>query len=295
MRGRNFGIGLLLFFFPMVVCSQDLIHSFLPIVKGHYFYLIETHGSHKITIDRWGTAPTSTLESLLKDVRQGRLSNPQRFFLTRNTNGFYELDSHSKTPDTLSPTFGFTEYNGSLFIAHREGIDEIDLSSLLEADESKVIDIKSFKPLPFATGIVFLKSVFKNDLMITSQWDPSQDSSTLSIFLDDDTKINEWQLNFPLLNLSLEALTLFAAGGKEGLHINQDAKLSLGNFESGKSIDCKMKKGNGLFVFMIKGKTQVDQDVLGKRDSIGISGVDSVEIKAIQDSKILLIEVPMKE
>ncbi|OGP02634.1 MAG: hypothetical protein A2Z91_01345 [Deltaproteobacteria bacterium GWA2_38_16] len=219
MRGRNFGIGLLLFFFPMVVCSQDLIHSFLPIVKGHYFYLIETHGSHKITIDRWGTAPTSTLESLLKDVRQGRLSNPQRFFLTRNTNGFYELDSHSKTPDTLSPTFGFTEYNGSLFIAHREGIDEIDLSSLLEADESKVIDIKSFKPLPFATGIVFLKSVFKNDLMITSQWDPSQDSSTLSIFLDDDTKINEWQLNFPLLNLSLEALTLFAAGGKEGLHI----------------------------------------------------------------------------
>jgi len=88
---------------------------------------------------------------------------------------------------------------------------------------------------------------------------------------------------------------VLASGGKEGLHINQDAKLSLGNFESGKSIDCKMKKGNGLFVFMIKGKTQVDQDVLGKRDSIGISGVDSVEIKAIQDSKILLIEVPMKE
>ncbi len=133
----------------------------------------------------------------------------------------------SVNPSSTS-IFGLTQKEDSLFIAHEKGIDEVNLNDVLEIFKNPLhkITIQSFQDLPFATGIAFLKSTFKNELRITSQYDPSKKESQLKLFLDDTTLINQWDSNIPLLGLSLEEadpessiVTLLAAGGNAGIHL----------------------------------------------------------------------------
>jgi redox-sensitive bicupin YhaK (pirin superfamily) len=50
----------------------------------------------------------------------------------------------------------------------------------------------------------------------------------------------------------------------------------------------------GAFVFVIEGGIEVAGEKLGRRDAIGISQTESIEVKAtLTDTKVLLIEVPM--
>lgn len=81
---------------------------------------------------------------------------------------------------------------------------------------------------------------------------------------------------------------------KETLWINQDAYFSLAELDAEKNIEYKIKKnGNGLYVFVIKGLINIVSEELNERDGMGIEEIDSVNIKAKSDSKILFIEVPM--
>jgi redox-sensitive bicupin YhaK (pirin superfamily) len=91
-------------------------------------------------------------------------------------------------------------------------------------------------------------------------------------------------------------LTLVSPGKSEDtLWINQDAYFSIGLLEKGKSIDYKIKKdGNGLYVFVMSGSVTAEDEVLDNRDGMGIEDVDSINIIANEDSKVLLIDIPMR-
>ena len=80
-----------------------------------------------------------------------------------------------------------------------------------------------------------------------------------------------------------------------GVWIYQNAWFYLGKFDKGKQTDYKIKlKGNGLFCFVLSGKFNIDGDLLGLRDAVGIQNQDSVSIKSESDnSEILLMDVPM--
>jgi len=80
-----------------------------------------------------------------------------------------------------------------------------------------------------------------------------------------------------------------------GVWIYQNAWFYLGKFDKGKQTDYKIKlKGNGLFCFVLSGKVNIDGDLLGLRDAVGIQNQDSVSIKSESDnSEILLMDVPM--
>jgi quercetin 2,3-dioxygenase len=79
-----------------------------------------------------------------------------------------------------------------------------------------------------------------------------------------------------------------------GLDINQDAKFSLSNLETGKSISYQMTwKNAGLYLFVIEGEIKVANQTLSKRDALGISEADTVFIEAGINSQILAIEIPM--
>ena len=81
---------------------------------------------------------------------------------------------------------------------------------------------------------------------------------------------------------------------ENNLWLNQDAYLSLLDLEKNKSIDYKIHtKGNGVYLFLIDGKISVGDEILSKRDGIGISETDEFSITANSGSKILLIEIPM--
>jgi redox-sensitive bicupin YhaK (pirin superfamily) len=50
---------------------------------------------------------------------------------------------------------------------------------------------------------------------------------------------------------------------------------------------------NGVYLFLIEGEIEINNQVLKARDAMGITDFESFEIKVISKSKILLVEVPM--
>ena len=81
----------------------------------------------------------------------------------------------------------------------------------------------------------------------------------------------------------------------EGVWIHQDAWFHLGNFDKGQNVHYQMKKeGNGLYAFILKGSFVIDEQEMGLRDGLGITGTDQIDILAKEDdAEILLMEVPM--
>ena len=79
------------------------------------------------------------------------------------------------------------------------------------------------------------------------------------------------------------------------LWINQDAWLVLGDLDSGKSLAYKLRdKAHGVYVFVLEGSVEAGGETLKRRDAIGISEAESLEVKATENAQVLLIEVPMK-
>lgn len=81
---------------------------------------------------------------------------------------------------------------------------------------------------------------------------------------------------------------------EQALNINQDARFSLVDLEAGKSIGYQMKwKNSGLYLFVVEGAVKSSGQSLSKRDALGISETDQVNIDAVEDSQLLAIEVPL--
>ncbi|MFZ9846991.1 MAG: pirin family protein [Flavobacteriales bacterium] len=80
----------------------------------------------------------------------------------------------------------------------------------------------------------------------------------------------------------------------EGVWIHQNAWFHLGNFSADKTFTYNLKKdGNGVYVFLLKGKAIVAGKELNERDAIGIWECNSFDFNSISDCEVLLMEVPM--
>lgn len=81
----------------------------------------------------------------------------------------------------------------------------------------------------------------------------------------------------------------------DGLWIHQDAWFHLANFDSGTSKEYHLKKsGNGVYIFVIRGKAKIDEQILKERDGYGIWDINHFPLEALENSEILLMEVPME-
>ncbi|MCX6246519.1 MAG: pirin family protein [Bacteroidetes bacterium] len=82
---------------------------------------------------------------------------------------------------------------------------------------------------------------------------------------------------------------------KEAVWINQDAWFSLISLEKGKNAEYAFQNaGNGAYVFMIEGSAAVSGTQLDRRDGAGFSETGSLELTALENSEILLMEIPMQ-
>lgn len=75
------------------------------------------------------------------------------------------------------------------------------------------------------------------------------------------------------------------------LPIHQQGYLTLIDLDTDFTIDYHLK--NGAYFFLIDGKVSVADELLENRDAIGIEKVKKVTLKALQNSKLLIIDVPM--
>lgn len=81
----------------------------------------------------------------------------------------------------------------------------------------------------------------------------------------------------------------------EGVWIHQDAWFNLAKFEKGNAKEYQLnKKGNGVYVFVLKGSAKIGDQTLDTRDGFGIWDAGSFSLEALADSEILLMEVPME-
>ena len=79
-----------------------------------------------------------------------------------------------------------------------------------------------------------------------------------------------------------------------GMWIHQDAWFHLGEFDKETRINYNIKKkGNGVYAFLIDGSVKIDGESLEKRDALGVWDTENFELLANQNSRILLIEVPL--
>lgn len=80
----------------------------------------------------------------------------------------------------------------------------------------------------------------------------------------------------------------------KALWINQDARFALTKLEAGKTIEYKNAfKGNGVYLVVVNGSVKVGDEVLNKRDSLGVYDTDSFSITASEDAELMAVEVPM--
>jgi redox-sensitive bicupin YhaK (pirin superfamily) len=98
-----------------------------------------------------------------------------------------------------------------------------------------------------------------------------------------DERVNKWQ-----------ALVSPMDNEDAGLKIHQDAWISRSSIDNGKQLQYSLhNKSNGAYLFVIDGSVTVNGQVLNKRDAVGLSETDVVDITAGANSDVLLLEVPM--
>ncbi|MDN3581430.1 pirin family protein [Mucilaginibacter flavus] len=79
-----------------------------------------------------------------------------------------------------------------------------------------------------------------------------------------------------------------------GVMIHQDAWFNLGKFDAGVSTSYTIQKpGNGVYVFVLSGEVQVNNQTLQTRDALGIWDTEGFDITATTDAEFLLMDVPM--
>ena len=80
-----------------------------------------------------------------------------------------------------------------------------------------------------------------------------------------------------------------------GMWIHQDAWFHLGDFNQKTTVPYSLhKQGNGVYAFMIEGRASIEGESLEKRDALGVWETEGFSITAEKNSRILLVEVPMK-
>ncbi len=101
--------------------------------------------------------------------------------------------------------------------------------------------------------------------------------------------------SFNLKNGINSLIPIVSPDEKNTLNINQDAYIFYSHITKNKSIKYKLKiKNNGIFIFVISGEIVINNEHLSDKDGIGIENVNEIKIKSVNESKILIFEIPMK-
>ena len=78
--------------------------------------------------------------------------------------------------------------------------------------------------------------------------------------------------------------------------INQNAKLSLGYYDTKSSVDYHLNPTNKcVFVFIISGSVSLDNRTLNEKDAIGIWETDHVTIECEAGTEFIIIETPINQ
>ncbi|MCF6140552.1 pirin family protein [Flavobacterium sp. K77] len=80
------------------------------------------------------------------------------------------------------------------------------------------------------------------------------------------------------------------------LWVHQKTFFNLGVFDENTTVSYPIQiPNNGVYLFLIEGEIEINNQILTARDAIGITATTAIDIKINSTAKILLIEVPMQQ
>ncbi|QZK90975.1 pirin family protein [Flavobacterium sp. CHNK8] len=80
------------------------------------------------------------------------------------------------------------------------------------------------------------------------------------------------------------------------LWVHQKTFFNLGIFDKNTAVNYPIQiPKNGVYLFLIEGEIEINNQILNARDAIGITTTTAIDIKINSTAKILLIEVPMQQ
>ncbi|MGE4233011.1 MAG: pirin family protein [Bacteriovoracia bacterium] len=85
-----------------------------------------------------------------------------------------------------------------------------------------------------------------------------------------------------------------APDGKDGaVSVHQNTYFSLVDLDPNKSVEYTVhSKGSGVYCFVISGQVSIANETLNKRDAIGVTEFEELNIHSNEISEVLIIEVP---
>ncbi|MEJ5262212.1 MAG: pirin family protein [Ignavibacterium sp.] len=132
-----------------------------------------------------------------------------------------------------------------------------------------------------------------------SEFNPSKTDkvSLLQIWIypkEENIKPRYDQKSFPKEERKNKLVTVASGFNENGsLYIHQNAEIKLGYFDRAETISYKVRKGNGVYLFVIDGHIKIGDEELFRRDAIGIFDTDEFVIEISENTEFVLLEVPM--
>jgi hypothetical protein len=80
----------------------------------------------------------------------------------------------------------------------------------------------------------------------------------------------------------------------DGVWVHQDAWFHMGDLKKGSVKNYQIKRsGNGVYAFILSGNVEIEGQSLEPRDGFGVWDTNEIEIKATDNARVLLMDVPM--
>lgn len=80
----------------------------------------------------------------------------------------------------------------------------------------------------------------------------------------------------------------------DGVWVHQNAWFNIGKFKAGEETTYKIQNPrNGVYAFVLEGSLSIAGQDLSKRDGFGIWDTDEITVKASENARVLLMDVPM--
>lgn len=92
---------------------------------------------------------------------------------------------------------------------------------------------------------------------------------------------------------ALPALASGRAGHEDALYIHQDAAVHGGRVETGTSVTHTLGHGRGAYLVVSEGAIEVNGTFIDSRGGAMIRDEETLEIKALEDSEVVLVDVPI--
>jgi redox-sensitive bicupin YhaK (pirin superfamily) len=189
--------------------------------------------------------------------------------------------------DTVAPSMGFGTH------PHRDmEIISIPLSGELKHKDTIGNDfvIKPGEVQTMSAGTGIMHSEYNNsekdDVNFLQIWVMPKQNGIAPAYSQKDFNSEERENAFQLV--------VSPDGRNNSATINQDAFFSMSNMQSGSELKYShYLETNGSYIFVLKGRIEVDGQTLEARDGLGVVGHNEIQLKANEDSEILIMEVPV--